>query len=286
MRARLATLLAATAATNVFLASCAGTGTASSTSSAESYLANAPTTCPEGIAQALGSALNESYAGLNLDHIQAVGEVSAADIGLGKIADKVACAVRADSSATGGTALVFMRAELSDDDVRRIAWNLDFGDETDGYMTRTSAARGEAVGFSRTTYGGLSRTLGGTNWETFRTAFPPSTVVLDVDLNIPHVLKKCKTNGPGPYPARAKSKPLPAPKPKVVSCRPWTWKEQAADFRKMVDDVVGGSGSSGGRWCEDVTSYDYDWQNDMLCHRPNGSSFYTDYEGADAYLGY
>lgn len=35
--------------------------------------------------------------------------------------------------------------------------------------------------------------------------------------------------------------------------------------------------------CEDVTSYDYNWDNDMLCTRPDGSTFYTDYAGAEAY---
>lgn len=35
--------------------------------------------------------------------------------------------------------------------------------------------------------------------------------------------------------------------------------------------------------CRDVTSYDYNWDNDMLCTRPNGSTFYTDYAGAEAY---
>lgn len=34
--------------------------------------------------------------------------------------------------------------------------------------------------------------------------------------------------------------------------------------------------------CVDVTSYDYDWSNDMLCTRPDGSKFYTDYAGANA----
>jgi len=33
-------------------------------------------------------------------------------------------------------------------------------------------------------------------------------------------------------------------------------------------------------WCEDVTSYDYNWKNDMLCRRRDGSVFYTDYAGA------
>jgi len=32
--------------------------------------------------------------------------------------------------------------------------------------------------------------------------------------------------------------------------------------------------------CVDVTSYDYNWNNDMLCTRPDGSTFYTDYAGA------
>jgi len=35
--------------------------------------------------------------------------------------------------------------------------------------------------------------------------------------------------------------------------------------------------------CEDVTSYDYNWNNDMLCTRSNGSTFYTDYAGADRF---
>jgi hypothetical protein len=38
--------------------------------------------------------------------------------------------------------------------------------------------------------------------------------------------------------------------------------------------------------CVDVTSYDYDWSNDMRCTRPDGSVFYTDYEGAAAQEGY
>lgn len=31
--------------------------------------------------------------------------------------------------------------------------------------------------------------------------------------------------------------------------------------------------------CIDVTSYDYNWKNDVLCTRPDGSKFYTDYAG-------
>jgi hypothetical protein len=39
------------------------------------------------------------------------------------------------------------------------------------------------------------------------------------------------------------------------------------------------------RWttCVDVTSYDYNWDNDMQCTRPDGTVFYTDYAGAATY---
>ena len=35
--------------------------------------------------------------------------------------------------------------------------------------------------------------------------------------------------------------------------------------------------------CKDVTSYDYNWNNDVLCTNPDGSMFYTNYAGADKY---
>lgn len=34
--------------------------------------------------------------------------------------------------------------------------------------------------------------------------------------------------------------------------------------------------------CTDVTSYDYDWDDDVLCTRPDGTQFYTNYAGGDA----
>jgi hypothetical protein len=58
------------------------------------------------------------------------------------------------------------------------------------------------------------------------------------------------------------------------------------EIDRMVDDMVddaapkGGQGGSRGITCIDVTSFDYDWENDMFCTRPDGSSFYTSYEGA------
>lgn len=36
--------------------------------------------------------------------------------------------------------------------------------------------------------------------------------------------------------------------------------------------------------CIDVTSYDYDWSNDMQCTRSDRSIFYTSYSGAEAFL--
>lgn len=41
-----------------------------------------------------------------------------------------------------------------------------------------------------------------------------------------------------------------------------------------------GPDSSGGTTCVDVTSYDYNWDNDVKCTRPDGSVFFTSYEGA------
>lgn len=38
--------------------------------------------------------------------------------------------------------------------------------------------------------------------------------------------------------------------------------------------------TSGRTTCVDVTSFDYNWDNDMLCTRPDGSQFYTSYGGA------
>ena len=35
--------------------------------------------------------------------------------------------------------------------------------------------------------------------------------------------------------------------------------------------------------CVDVTSYDYNWNNDIKCTRSDGSTFYTSYSGAVQY---
>ena len=38
--------------------------------------------------------------------------------------------------------------------------------------------------------------------------------------------------------------------------------------------------TEGGYTCVDVTSYDYNYDNDMLCTSPSGTQFYTDYDHA------
>lgn len=40
------------------------------------------------------------------------------------------------------------------------------------------------------------------------------------------------------------------------------------------------SGSPLETTCDDVTSYDDNWDNDMLCTRPDGTQFSTSYDGA------
>jgi len=35
--------------------------------------------------------------------------------------------------------------------------------------------------------------------------------------------------------------------------------------------------------CNDQTSYDHNWNNDMLCKRLDGSTFETDYAGANEF---
>ena len=35
--------------------------------------------------------------------------------------------------------------------------------------------------------------------------------------------------------------------------------------------------------CADQTSHDHNWHNDMLCKRSDGSTFETDYAGADEF---
>lgn len=38
------------------------------------------------------------------------------------------------------------------------------------------------------------------------------------------------------------------------------------------------------KFCDDVTSIDYNWDNDVRCTRQDGTSFYTNYENAKSFL--
>lgn len=57
----------------------------------------------------------------------------------------------------------------------------------------------------------------------------------------------------------------------------WTTKDRLDILNEMVNDVPKKY------VCEDITSFDYDWGNDMVCTAPDGSQFYTSYEGAQYY---
>jgi uncharacterized protein YabE (DUF348 family) len=51
--------------------------------------------------------------------------------------------------------------------------------------------------------------------------------------------------------------------------------------RQPVDEVIGRGTKI--KWrCLDVTSYDYNWQNDMMCTSSTGEKRYTSYSGAEA----
>ena len=59
----------------------------------------------------------------------------------------------------------------------------------------------------------------------------------------------------------------------------------AAGSAPLGGNSAGTNGSAAGT-CEDVTSYDYNWDNDMKCTRSDGSIFYTDYAGAERFEMY
>lgn len=231
-----------------------------------------PRNCPRGFALALASHLSD---------VHAVAELEPRDIGFAKIANKIACVVRTDSHTTGASAVVVLRAGLSEETVRGALWDLAFDDGAHSIMSRDGVGRGEATTLVLLRYGGVTRDWGPKRWR-LREAFPPDTVVLDASLRVPHIQKRCKDAAYDEQFSRARSpKALSAPAARIVSCRPKTAKEMGRDFREMLQIWT-----PEGAHCQDVTSIDYDWQNDMRCTRPDGSQFYTDYEGAAAFLGY
>jgi len=51
-------------------------------------------------------------------------------------------------------------------------------------------------------------------------------------------------------------------------------------YSRGVPEVANPSSAEMHSKCIDVTSYDYDWDDDEFCTRSDGSDFYTNYSGA------
>lgn len=59
-----------------------------------------------------------------------------------------------------------------------------------------------------------------------------------------------------------------------------TWESYDPEYKdRQMDESIKESSIT----CHDATSYDYNWNNDMLCVNPDGSQFYTSYENAKQY---
>lgn len=234
--------------------------------------AKGPKHCPRGFAQALVAGLND---------VHAIAELEPRDVGLRKIEGQVACVIRTDSHSWGASATIIMRAGLSEDDVRHALWDAGFDDGSHSTMSRPAVHRGELKTVLRLTYGGLTDRWRGRHWR-YRDDFPPETVVLDASLRVPHIRKECDAAAHQAESAGASGPMvLTTPQLTIVSCRPQTAKEIGRDIAEQLENW-----KPKGAHCQDVTTWDYNWQSDMLCTRADGSQFYTDYEGAAAFLGY
>lgn len=54
-------------------------------------------------------------------------------------------------------------------------------------------------------------------------------------------------------------------------------------YEKVIPSTENPAASTSGKvTCKDVTSYDHNWNNDVLCTRADGSTFYTNYAGGRA----
>lgn len=235
-------------------------------------VAYGPAGCPPGIVAAMASRGSRT-------EIQAVGKVSPEQIGLAAAADKIACVIRSDWSAAGATVDIIMRDGVDERTAQR-ALALTGGEQQRGGYSRRDVRRGEVTNYHFYRYGRLLELMDRPGFE-ITAAFERKTVVVDAGLKIPHVIKKCNTSGPSPFKKTPANQPLPKPGRRVVSCRPWTAEEFGASLREGLPQPSQG-GPSG---CVDVTSIDYDWHNDMLCTRSDGSQFYTDYDGAARFMG-
>ncbi|HWI42103.1 MAG TPA: hypothetical protein VNS81_00685 [Nocardioides sp.] len=200
----------------------------------------------------------------------AAGELHPRRVGLGPAEDKVACVVRIDSRIYGATVVVVMRTGVARQDARQALAKAGLQEDAAGIMTRVGAARGQVEMLSLA----VDRGHGSST----------APLVATGSLNIPHVKKRCDDDNDqparasGPRPWERALVTVPKPGRKVVSCRPLTTKEYNKEAEKLLEPS--------GAHCQDVTSIDYNWDNDMLCTRADGSQFFTSYDGASAFLGH
>lgn len=220
-----------------------------------------PAGCPPGIVRELVTADKRIHP------TQAAGEVAPAGVGLGRLASKIACVVRHDDPQDGASATVLMREGVTRSETRHALWDVGLDDSDSGgdVFEREDAPLGEISD---------AYLAGG-----------ESKVTINAQLNVPHDFKKCNDSERAAEAAGIPEEgPIPEPSSPVVSCRELTPAEHSKRMKDLIDKYVP-SGGRTGRRCVDVTSYDYNWDNDMLCTRPDGTQFYTDYDGANTYLG-
>lgn len=203
-------------------------------------IAEAPTDCPRGLAKAMGASMN----------VDSTHEVKPRRVGLGALNSLIACVVKDTSAEIGDGAVIIMRADTPENEVRYALERLGFDQENLGWgRSRTPRGQVDSVFFQ--TYGSLARNLTENNpkaFGTFRDAFPTGTVVLGASIR-------------GSKPKRS------VPKPILPSAE---------------------AGGSDGTWrCSYSPTYNNDWHDDGLCtngvetERPYlraGDSFITEAE--------
>ena len=184
-------------------------------------IAAAPVNCPVGFAEATGS---------SLIHSGPTAEVAPGRIGLGALRSLIACAV-IDRSADP-FALVVMRADVTEEQVRYALFDLEFDEGRFGYAA-TKRSPGEVDSFYMQTYGSLAKNLTDNNrvFARFRRTFPPLTVVVGASLK-----------------GSRKTKSKPATEPKVP----------------LLGD--GENATSGPSWyCSYSPTMNNNWHDDVLC---------------------
>lgn len=160
----------------------------------EKAIREAPTSCPKGIARAIRASSG----------MDAAVEVRAGLIGLASMRSLVACAVRDSSGDFGPGAVIIMRADAPENEIRYALERLGFKQESLGWgRSKTSVGEVSGVGFD--SFGSLARNLTENNRRAFlrySDLFPPETVVL-------HAAVRARAAKPPKEGAEPSSIPLP-----------------------------------------------------------------------------